>query len=245
MIQVHAHRGASAYAPENTMPAFKKGVQMQADAVECDIHLTTDNVWIVCHDDSVERTSNGKGCISQMTSEEVRKLDFGGKFAPEFAGTTAPTLEELLEGVSTMKFINIEIKDPFREGEELNKQLDLFYDVLKKHNYCHKTLVSSFNHHVLGVLKERHPDLRTGLLYGEEKTPEQTLELVKTFHADAIHPYLHCQTPETVKACMDNGIDVNVWTVDSEEDISRAISLGVTGIISNVPDRVLKALNRT
>lgn len=114
MPLIHAHRGASAYAPENTLPSFRKAVELHSDGVENDIHLTLDNQWVVCHDDDIARTSNGQGCISQMTLAQLRQYDFGSKFAPEFAGTPIPTLEEFLQVVSDMNPINIEIKGPFR-----------------------------------------------------------------------------------------------------------------------------------
>ena len=115
MPLIHAHRGASAYAPENTLPSFRKAVELHSDGVENDIHLTLDNQWVVCHDDDIARTSNGQGCISQMTLAQLRQYDVGSKFAPEFAGTPIPTLEEFLQVVSDMNPINIEIKGPFRE----------------------------------------------------------------------------------------------------------------------------------
>ena len=94
---IHAHRGASAYAPENTLPAFRLALEQKADGIETDIHLTRDGRFVVCHDDEIARTSNGQGKIQDMTVEQLKAYDFGGKFSPVFAGTPLPTLEELLE----------------------------------------------------------------------------------------------------------------------------------------------------
>lgn len=90
MIVVHAHRGASAYAPENTLPAFRLAMEMGADGFENDIHLTKDKVFAVCHDGSIERTSNGTGSIHEMTMAQLKQYDFGVKFSEKFAGTAFP-----------------------------------------------------------------------------------------------------------------------------------------------------------
>ena len=244
MPLIHAHRGASAYAPENTLPSFRKAVELHSDGVENDIHLTLDNQWVVCHDDDIARTSNGQGCSSQMTLGQLRQYDFGSKFALEFAGTPIPTLEEFLQVVSDMNPINIEIKGPFREDTDLKEAFSWIYTLLEKYRCVDRTLFSSFGHEWLGLLKEQYPHLRTGLLYGDRLTPEATLELVGRFHADAIHPYLPSIDETIVQACHENGVEINAWTINSPEDIQRAIDLGIDGIITDVPDKVREALER-
>ena len=112
----------------------------------------------------------------------------------------------------------------------------LLFETLQRFGCVERTLFSSFGHGWLRDLKAQYPVLRTGLLYGgDPKTPEETLELVRAYNADAIHPYLHSINKEIVDTCLAHGIDVNVWTVDSPEDIALAVSYGVTGIITNVP----------
>ncbi len=242
MPVIHAHRGASAYAPENTLPAFQKALDFHTEGMETDIHLSLDNVFVVCHDDEIQRTSNGSGSIAQMTVEELKKFDFGVKFSPEFAGTRIPTLDELLELVHGMDILNIEIKGPFRPDTDLRAAFDQLYAQLEKFDCVSRTIISSFGHDWLQLLKECHPDLRTGLLYSNNYTPEETVAMVKRRKADAIHPMLGCLTPKIMAACKENGIEVNVWTVDEPADIKRAIALDPTGIITNVPDRVQAAL---
>lgn len=236
---IHAHRGASAYAPENTLPAFRLALEQHTDGIETDIHLTLDNRFVVCHDDEIARTSNGEGKIQDMTVEQLKEYDFGVKFGLAFAGTPIPTLDELLEVVRDVDPINIEIKGPFREDADMAAAYRLLYETLVKFGCVERTLFSSFGHSWLRDLKAQYPDLRTGLLYGgDPKTPEETLEMVRDYNADAIHPYLHSINKDIVDVCLANGIDVNVWTVDSPKDIATAVSYGVTGIITNVPDRV-------
>ena len=236
---IQAHRGASGYAPENTIPAFRLAVRQRADGVETDVHMTRDGHFVVCHDHEISRTSNGTGEIRTMTLEQLKTYDFGASYAPEYAGTSIPTLEEFLDIVKGLDPINIEIKGLCADGVDPNTAFDRLYQCLEEYGCAEKTLFSSFRHDWLKAFKERFPTVKTGLLYGgDPKTPDETLRLTEQYRADAIHPNLHSINREIVEACHANGIDVNVWTVDSPEDIELAVSLGVTGIITNVPDRV-------
>lgn len=243
MIQVQAHRGASAYAPENTLPAFELAVRMKADGVENDIHLTTDYRYVVCHDDEIARTSTGTGRISESNYEYLSRFDFGVKFGKEFEGTKIPLLEEFMETVKDMEVINIELKTPFNP-EDRKKAFTLLHDIIVSYNCLEKSMISSFDHDILKELRELFPKLRTSLLYGHVLSPEETVAMVKKYNASFIHPALSCLTKAIVDECRRNGIGCNVWTVDSPEDIMKAIEMEPTGIITNVPDRVLKALGR-
>lgn len=245
MILVHAHRGASAYAPENTIPAFRLAVQMHADAFENDIHLTKDKIYVVCHDNDISRCSNGTGRIENMTLSELKKYDFGIKYSPEFAGTSIPTLNEMLETVKDLSLFNIELKGPLPENQDLDEALTILYHLLEEFGCVEKTIISTFCHGWGKRLKELFPKLKMGLLYGESLTAKETLALADQYCADAVHPYWEGITPEIVAACKSKGILINSWTVDSPEAISKMMDLGVDGIISNVPDRVLKALGRS
>lgn len=244
MIAVHAHRGASAYAPENTLPAFRLAMEMGADGFENDIHLTRDKVFVVSHDDSIARCSDGQGLIQDMTLGDLRAFDFGRSFSEDFAGTPIPTLDDVLELTHGMDILNIELKGPLPEGQDVDEALTILYRSLQKYQCISRTILSTFLHDWAKRLKELFPDLRTGLLYGQSCTPEETLSLAKTYRADAVHPALGGVTPEIVAACRKEGILVNVWTVDAPGDIDKAIALQVDGIITNKPDLVLRALGR-
>ena len=244
MIQVQAHRGASAYAPENTLPAFQLALDMHADGFETDVHLTADKQYAVCHDDDISRTSTGAGHIQDMTMAELKAFDFGVKFNPKFAGTPIPTLDELLELTHHMDVVHIELKGPLAAGQDLDEALHLLYANIAKFGCVERTIISTFWHGWGRRLKELHPDLRLGLLYGEHYSVEETLALVERCHADAIHPELGGLTPAIVAACRERGILINAWTVDAPEAIEKAIALEVDGIITNVPDRALAALGR-
>ena len=245
MIQVQAHRGASAYAPENTLPAFELAVKMKADGVENDIHITTDYRYVVSHDDEIARTSTGQGLISQNTYDYLNQFDYGyrDRFGSEFEGTKIPLLEEFMETVKDMEVINIELKGPFNPQDRV-KAIKSLYDIINHYKCVEKSMISSFELPLLKEIKELCPDLRTSLLYGHVLTPEETVAMVHKYDADFIHPALSCVNKAIVDECKKHGIGCNVWTVDSPEDIQTAIEMEPTGIITNVPDRVLKALGR-
>lgn len=238
-IATHAHRGASAYAPENTMSAFKLALEMKADAIELDIHLTRDGHVVVTHDFAVDRTSNGTGFVKDMSLKELQKLDFGSWYKPEFQGEKIPLLEQVMDlAASTDIFLNIEIKaNPGLYNEGVEKKL---VELIKAFSMENRIIISSFNHYCLEEVKRLEPQIKTGILYSE--VMYKPWEYAKGFHADAIHPHHNALHPGTVSNCIKNNVMVNVWTVDKPDDIKRAIGLGVTGIISNVPDVVLGIL---
>ena len=112
MTKILAHRGANKHAPQNTIPAFLKAIELGADGVENDVHLTKDGELVICHNYTIDETSDGKGNISDYTLEELKKFDFGSYFSPDFAGTKIPTLHEFLEIADPFSIINVEIKSP-------------------------------------------------------------------------------------------------------------------------------------
>ena len=128
-INVQAHRGASAYAPENTAPAFRLAVSMGADGVENDIRLTKNGVYVLSHDSNINRMSDGKGEVGEMTYEELLQYDFGVRTNAKFKGTKIATLKEFLEIVKDMRVINIELK-PFAPHEDKNYAFKYLHDAL-------------------------------------------------------------------------------------------------------------------
>ena len=234
MIYVLAHRGDSAHCPPNTLAAFRRAVEVQADGIECDLRVTKDGVMVICHDETIDATSTGTGKISEMDFQTLRKEDFGSWFGPQYAGEKLPTLEEMLEIVKDLPYLNIEIKD-FGVNKEEN--IDRFYDMLKKYGCFERTMVSCFDMDLLDDLKKRHPDVRIGFLYVEK---EQVLDVAKEHGCTAIHPYLQRLEKETVDKAVSQGLEVNIWTADSEEEIQKCIDLGCTGIITDEPERALQ-----
>lgn len=230
---IYAHRGASGYAPENTMAAFKKGIEMGAKGIELDVHLTKDGHVVVCHDANIKRTSNGEGLIMDMTLEELRKFDFGSWMSPEFEGEKAPTLEEVLELIKDWDgILNIEIKaTPRQYLPGIEKAI---VDLVNKYSMVDKIIISSFNHYSLVELKKIAPEFKTAILYSE--LMYEPWKYVKNINAFAIHPGMGNLTEEVIEGCIKNGVAVNVWTVNDSEHMKILVKAGVDGIITNYPD---------
>ncbi len=237
-VLIMAHRGASGYAPENTLPAFQMAIDMKADGIECDIHLTIDDEFVVCHDDTVDRTSNGQGEIRALTCGYIKSLDFGTKFDAKFTGAQAPTLREMLNVVKNMNPLNIEIKE-FGNGDDA-KALEEFYAILKEYDILSNTIVSSFDAPLLKLLKQSHPDVYTCLLYSQMRAPAANAEKIG---CSAIHPYHARLSKNTVNNAHKRGLKVNCWTANEEKDILRMLKIGVDGIITNYPDRVRRVID--
>lgn len=161
---VWAHRGASAYAPENTLPAFEKAAEMQADGVELDVQLTSDGELVVTHDESIERVSDGTGYVKDHTFAELRKMNFN-RVHPEYTKVQIPTLEEVYELLKpTGLTINVEFKTGvFRYSGIEEKVLDL----TARMGMEEKVMYSSFNHETLVHLRNLKSDVNTGLLYSD------------------------------------------------------------------------------
>ena len=230
-VQIQAHRGASAYAPENTIPAFKKAIECGADGIECDIHWTEDKQFVVCHDAKIDRTSNGTGEIEKMTVTDIKMYDFGIKFDPQFAGTAAPTLREMLDVVKDMNPVNIEIKS-FRKDGQNDEALEDFYEILSGYKILGNTIVSSFDAQVLKRLKELHPDVYTCFLYNKKLG---AAAFAQKIGCSAIHPYFKSLRKSTVESAHRRGLKVNCWTPNTENEIRKMIEIGCDGIITNDP----------
>lgn len=239
---VISHRGANLYAPQNTLPAFKKALELGVDGFETDVHITKDGVPVICHNYTVDATSNGKGEIASTTFERLRGLDFGSYFSPRFKGTLIPTVDEFLSLVekSDIKLMNIELKSP-RTAESSIVSATLA--AVKEHGLLDRLLISSFNPGLLIEAKRLEPACRTGFLYSpDRKTALQMLrrpiDFAKELGVDALHPHEVFTTGNFVRTAHNAGLFVNVWTVDRDRSIERMIEYGVDGIITNRPDLV-------
>src|SRR3712207_4357995 len=159
---VIGHRGASGYAPENTMVSFERALALRADAIECDVHPTSDGKLVVIHDPTLDRTTSGQGFVSAHTSEQIRALDAGSWFDPSFADERVPLLDEVLDWARGRTKVVIEIK----QGPIFYPNVvELLIDVLDRTQMRGVVLVISFDHYSVQRLKQRAPDVTTGVLY--------------------------------------------------------------------------------
>lgn len=232
MTKVWAHRGASGYYPENTMSAFEEAVKQKADGIELDVHLTKDGYLIVCHDETLNRTTNGKGFIKQHNLYELKQLDAGSWFDKKSKGEKIPLLEEVMELVRSSDIeLNIEIKagSIFYPGieEKVLKMID-------KYSLREKVIVSSFDHYSLVKIKSIDKNIKTGILYTEALY--KPINYMKTTGADALHPNYITLTKDVVEEARSLGIDINTYTVNKEEHIRMVKAMNVNAIITNYPD---------
>ncbi len=225
-----AHKGASKVAPENTISAFLKAQQMQADGIELDVMLSKDGVVVVNHDYQLGRTSDGHGLIRDMTLRELKLLDFGSRFDPEFAGERIPTLQEVIDGLNKDMIINIEMKTESVETEGLEAKV---VKIIQDNNLYDRVIVSSFNPYALKRVKDADSGIYIAFLHKDSPPAALTRGLLKP---DALHPLYTIVTPEYMRWAKDEGYQVNVWTVDDPEEMRRLISLGVDSIITDTPD---------
>lgn len=221
------------------MAAFKKALELGAGGIELDVHFSADGHLVVTHDEQVDRTSNGRGLVKDKTLAELRALDFGSWFSPEFGGEKIPELEEVLQLISGWDgLVNIEIKNGpvFYPGIE-----KAVADMIGNYRLTYRTIISSFNHYSLVEIRRANPEIKTAPLYMAGLY--EPWEYARKIGAIAIHPLFYNIVPEVMKSCKLSNIMVNPFTVDQPEYIRAMAAAGVDGIITNVPDIALKIVN--
>lgn len=229
---VWAHRGASGYAPENTLAAFQKAVDLGADGVELDIQLTKDDQIVVIHDETIDRTSDGKGWGKDYTLEELRAFNYN-RTKPEYKHADIPTMREVFELLKpTGLFINIEIKTGVVFYEKIEEKiLALTKEMGMEDRVCY----SSFNHYTVTRIHELKPDAEVGFLYADG--PIDMPSYGVKHGVNALHPALYnLQYDGFVKECKEKGLKLNVWTVNERPYMEMCCQYGVDAIITNYPD---------
>lgn len=220
---VVAHRGASAYEPENTIRAFRKAVELGVDFVECDVRLTADGHAVVIHDETVNRTTNGCGRVRNMRLAELKQLDAG-------KGEKIPTLQEAVNAVKGMAGLVIEVKEPDAVGEVVR--------IVSENRLEDYVIISSFYHGAVKAVKKMVDNVKTSVIIASQ--PVNPAKLALDADADAIFCKWKYVNLEVVEEAHDNGLKVFSWTVDDPEIIIAQAKLGVDGVVTNKPDVALK-----
>ena len=217
------------------MLAFRYAFELGADAIECDVQLSADGAPVIIHDSTVDRTTNGRGLVEQLTLEELRQLDAG-------AGEQIPTLQEVLDLCQAAgKQMNLELKA--ETLEQTNRIGQVVGETLERGGYQDMVLISSFWLPAVTQFKGEHPQFRTATLHsGTRWHFTNMLTFAHAAGAEAIHPNVRLTTRALVEAAHAAGLQVNVWTVDQSQAIVRLASWGVDGIMTNYPDKVRAAL---
>lgn len=244
MVQIIAHRGACQAAPQNTIPAFLKAIEMGADGIENDVHLTKDGKIVICHNYDIDETSDGKGTIADYTLDELKKFDFGSYFSEKFKGAQIPTLEEYLDIAGPLKVMNVEIKPPQQKGSAIVRRT---IETVRERGMLDKLLISSFDEEVIKEVKAIDPSVKTGFLYSIESPNidvihEDPFRYAEELGADALHPLCFFPDEEYVEKAHAHHLIVNPWTVNYEDGMLAMRDWGCDGIITDVPDLAVKTL---
>lgn len=238
-LKVYAHRGSSAFAPENTLSAFRLAVEFGADGIELDAKLSLDGEVMVIHDPTVDRTTNGSGRVNQISKEDLQRLDAGGSFDPRFTGEKIPTLDEVFTIVGHKILINVELTNYTSPGDSLvEKVAALVY----KHQLQDGVIFSSFNpFNLIKINKLLNGACPIGIL----TMPGVRGWLLRGFLGrwaapGMVHPYMDDVTMAFVQSQHRINRKVNVWTVNKVVDIRRMVDYGVDGIITDDPQLAMK-----
>jgi glycerophosphoryl diester phosphodiesterase len=234
---IFGHRGAMAYTPMNTIPAFELAFEQGAHGIELDVHRSHDGYPVVVHDFTVDATSDGNGTVTDMTLAQLKELDAGSWFDEKFRGTRIPTLDEVFEAVGQKLFVNVEIKSMTPETDGVEQ---VVADCIARHKMQNRVIVSSFNPYTLKRFREIAPDIALGYLLMPQ-IPTTHILMSKADH-EARHPYYEMIDEKYMAWAQDEGYFVNTWTVNDPERAKALHALGVHGIITNNPDTILEAV---
>lgn len=245
---VIAHRGGAGLFPENTLYAFERASELGVDVVELDIHGTSDGELVVIHDATVQRTTDGAGRVSEMTLEQLKKLDAAYRWSPDNGktfplrqnGIKVPTLQEVFKALPKMRF-NVEPKQP---APSLVKPL---CKIIHENKMIERVVVGSFRQAIIDEFRRECPDVATSASTTEVS---KFLGMYKTGLTKAYRPEMQALqvpdfigiTDEFVKAARERNLQVHVWTVNETNDMERLLKTGVDGIMTDYPDRLLKIL---
>ena len=225
------HRGARGHAPENTMASFMAGAAMGVQAVETDVQLSKDGEVVLIHDHTVDRTTDGRGFVRDMTLAELKQLDAGSWFGPRFAGERIPTLAELLGWARDRVGVAIEIKNgPIYYPGIAEKTVGL----VRRHGMERQVILISFDHFVLREAKRVAPEIATGILYVGGLV--DAVAAARAALADALHPNWAFVTPELVQAAHAGGLAVSPWNPNDAATLRLLSAMGVDSAGTDYPE---------
>ena len=241
-VLVIAHRGFSGGAPENTLIAFKKALELGVDMIELDVHLSKDGEVVIIHDDTLNRTTNGKGKVAEYTLKELKQLDAGSSSSPPYSGERIPTLKEVLQLVEARVPLAIELKKGERDRTTIIDLADRAFQEVEKMGMLNQVLFASFELSAIERIQERNPHVPVAFISGKDWNSPNEITGGKPI------PILSCRAralnPFNISRAHKEGIKVFAWTPNTEEEMEQFLKMGVDGIITNFPDRLIKILQR-
>ncbi len=235
-MRVVAHRGNASLAPQNTLAAFEAAWRAGADCIEMDVHLTADRQVVVIHDDTVDATTDGTGAVALLSLAEIRALDAGSWFSPNFAGQRVPTLDEVVEFLVARPGIHLLLE---AKGVWSSDEAALVTEPLLAAGLARRAVVQSFEVPTVAALREAAPGLRRALLL-EVALPDGLDALADELDLLSVNPdaALLVADPAFVHRQHAAGREVCTWTLNEPWMWRTACDLGVDGIITNRPDRL-------
>lgn len=239
MSKIFAHRGYSGKYPENTMIAFKKALECGVDGIELDVQLTKDGEVVIIHDETIDRTTTGKGFVVDYTYEELEKFDASFKFK-DLGFNKIPTLREYFQLVKDYDIVtNVELKTGINEYLGIEEKV---WELIKEYNLEKKVIISSFNHFSVMRMKKIAPQLKYGFL-----SEDWIIDAGKYTHSHGVqcyHPRFNNLVPDVIKELKKYNLEINTWTVNLEEDMRHLYSNNIDVIITNYPELAQEIKNR-
>lgn len=235
-MEIIAHRGASGYAPENTLAAFRKAIQMGAKAIEFDVQMTKDGEIVVIHDYTLERTTTGKGFVMNATANEIRSYDAGSWYDKQFENEKVPLFKEVLEIIPKDVTINVEIKKIVLDERQVEKKV---MEVVKKQDRLENTIFSSFDHECLYNLRNNY-QVPIGVLISSNMIDPIGYVTMHDLKSYSINQSVAFISSKFVKEAHQNGLKVLCYTVNDHKIAILLEEIGIDAIFTNYPDIMLK-----
>ncbi len=236
--KIFGHRGASQYAPENSMEAFQLAYDMGADGIEFDVQMTRDGYLVVIHDEEISRVSSGRGYVKDYTLEELRSFQFN-RTHPEYEEVKIPLLEEVLDQFVEKRtnddkefLFNLELKNNIFPYEGMEEKV---MKLVKEKEALGRTLFSSFSHASMLKLRELERSAKVAFLYCDGIM--DIGDYAEKYKINTVHPAWYLLNRKgTFEVLRERGIEINIWTVNSGKEIRRFCEMGVNGIMTNKPN---------
>lgn len=239
MTKIIAHRGFSGSYPENTMLAFQKAVEAGCDGIELDVHLSKDGEVVIIHDEHFQRVTGGRiGEVRNFTLSELSQIDVSNGHPAAYGFTPIPSLKEYFTYVKEQRiFTNIELKNTIVEYPGLEeKVIKLIYE----YGLEERVLLSSFNHQSMVKSKKLSPITKCAFLVACHMCDAGAY--ARRYGVDYINPLFTFVNDQNMAEMGRNGIEVQAWTVNEEEDMKSMLSHNVFAIITNYPDKLRKLI---
>ncbi|WP_286145506.1 glycerophosphodiester phosphodiesterase [Bacillus sp. AFS077874] len=232
MVDIIGHRGAAGTYPENTMVSFMACEDLGADGIELDVHLSKDGEIVVIHDETINRTTNGKGFVKDYSLAELKQFDASYRFKRQFKGCTIPTLKEVFDWAKGNNFsINVELKNDKIEYHGLEERV---INLIRSYEYEKRIVLSSFNHKSMLKFHLMAPDIETAVLFNRRS--KEPWKIAEDYKANAIHPNYRIITDEQIEETMEHHIAVRPYTINEPAVMKRLFEVKCTAIITDYPE---------